>query len=359
MPIYPKGDKWRVVVWHRGVRHDWIQEGTKAEAELFEAAKRVELRAVDPASAGRIAPTLSEFSRGAYRTHAMRHLKKRTWTNRVYTLANLIDRLGDLKLSEIATAHIEEYKASRREDEIGPSTINDELKILRTVLAYARELGLVVAQPMIKDLSTHGIRRRVTAWTRAEVSQLLKHVGALSRDIEPLVVFLLNTGCRKGEALALEWKNVDLKRGLIFIEPSEEWQPKDGEARQIPISDALMKVLRRKPQSKRWVFPNEKGERYAFWPQRAFDRAREAAGLKGGPHTCRHTFATHFLQGRPDMFLLARLLGHSTAYVTELYSHVLPDHLATARNVVSLGAKRRARSRHGSRPTSQALRGSH
>lgn len=343
MPVYPKGDKWRVVVWHKGARHDWVQEGTKAEAELFEAAKRIELRATDPRTAGRIAPTLSDFCAGAYRTHAMRHLKRRTWTNREYTLASLMGRLGSLKLSEIATAHIEDYKAARQAENIRASTINDELKILRTVLAYARELGLVVAQPMIKDLSTHGIRRRVTAWTHAEVSRLIRNA---SRDIEPLIVFLLNTGCRKGEALALEWRHVDLDRRLIFIEPSEEWQPKDGEARQIPISDGLLPYLKRRRQSKRWVFPNERGERYAYWPQRAFDRARAAAGLKGGPHTCRHTFATHFLQGRPDMFLLARLLGHSTAYVTELYSHVLPDHLATARNVVSLGAKRRARSKH-------------
>lgn len=353
MPVYPKGEKWRVVVWHRGVRHDWVQEGTKDEARQFEAVKRVELRATDPSTATRTVPKLSEFCAGAYRTHAMRHLKARTWTNRVYTLANLIAGLGELKLTDLGTGHIEKYKGDRIASGLRPSTINDELKVLRAVLAYARQLGVQAAQPTIKDVPTHGIRRRVTAWTGAEVSRLIKHVRALSREIEPLVVFLLNTGCRKGEALALEWTHVDLKRRLIFIEPSEEWQPKDGEPRQIPISDALLPYLERKRRSKRWVFPSSDGERFVYWPQRAFDRAREAAGLQGGPHTCRHTFATHFLQGKPDMFLLARLLGHSHAYVTELYSHVLPDHLATARNVVSLGARRksaakkRARSGHG------------
>lgn len=60
-----------------------------------------------------------------------------------------------------------------------------------------------------------------------------------------------------------------------------------------------------------------------------------APGLKGGPYTLRHTFASNFLQRQPDMFLLAKLMGHDHTRVTEMYSHLLPDHLAAARNVVN------------------------
>ncbi len=51
----------------------------------------------------------------------------------------------------------------------------------------------------------------------------------------------------------------------------------------------------------------------------------------------RHTFASHFLQKVPDLFLLAQVLGHSHQRLTELYAHLLPDHLARARNAVNLG----------------------
>ncbi|MBP9205305.1 MAG: tyrosine-type recombinase/integrase [Kofleriaceae bacterium] len=62
---------------------------------------------------------------------------------------------------------------------------------------------------------------------------------------------------------------------------------------------------------------------------------RDAAGLNGGVHQLRHTFASHFLAHQPDLVLLAEVLGHSESQVTGLYKHMLPGHLARARNVVN------------------------
>ena len=154
-----------------------------------------------------------------------------------------------------------------------------------------------------------------------------------------IVVFLTNTGCRRGEALALTWDCVDLTNRMIRIEPSEEWQPKSGRAREVPLSDELHDLLKGLPRRSRYVFPVPDSEdRYLSWPKRKFDRAGEAAKLKGGPHTLRHTFASHFLKQVPDLFLLARVLGHSDTRVTKLYSHLVPEHLARARNAVRFGA---------------------
>ena len=92
-------------------------------------------------------------------------------------------------------------------------------------------------------------------------------------------------------------------------------------------------------------------------PKLQFDRARKAARLQGGPHTLRHTFASHFLKQVPDLFLLARVLGHSDTRVTKLYSHLLPEHLARARNAVrfalpvQLTAKDKAANRWNIDPT--------
>jgi integrase len=120
---------------------------------------------------------------------------------------------------------------------------------------------------------------------------------------------------------------------MVRITPTEEWQSKNGRPREIPMSDELHAVLTSVPRSSSYVFNTRAGERYAFWPKRRFDRARTAAGLHGGPHTLRHTYASHFLKAVPDLFLLARVLGHSDTRVTALL-HLLPEHLARARNAV-------------------------
>jgi hypothetical protein len=66
--------------------------------------------------------------------------------------------------------------------------------------------------------------------------------------------------------------------------------------------------------------------------------------VTGGPHTLRHTFASHFLAKVPDLGLLAEILGHSEESVTRLYQHMLPERLARAPNVVSIGMPQPARS---------------
>jgi Phage integrase family len=118
-------------------------------------------------------------------------------------------------------------------------------------------------------------------------------------------------------------------------------RPKSGRAREIPISDALLPWLHLRRRSA-YVVPDlprkGKGGRYASWPSLAFDRAVEGAKLDGTPHTLRHTFAAHFLASVPDLTLLAEILGHSDTAVTKLYKHLLPDHLARARNAVQVCA---------------------
>lgn len=338
MGVYRKGKKWRVVIYlGEGKRLDWIIEGTKRDADAFEARKRTELE-VGVSIDQRTAPTFSTYFADHYKPFAELRLKARTWTNRTYTLATLSQHLGHLRLTELKKTVLEKYQNDRLGEKIRPSTINDEMKVLRAVCSHARENGVPCAEIKIDDLPVRG-KRKVKVWTDAEVTALLKAVKDRSPHILGVVVFLLNTGCRKGEALALCWQNVDLRRRLVRVEPSEEWQPKDNEAREIPISDPLLLLMNTLPKGRPHdsVFPSEEGTPYAFWPQLAFDRARKAAGLKGGPHTTRHTYATHFLRTCPDIYLLGRILGHSDATVTKLYAHLLPDHLERARNAVMFG----------------------
>jgi hypothetical protein len=134
MPVYSKGrDRWRVVIWRRGERHDWVLRGTKAEAKAFEASKVLELQAAEPLDK-QTAPLFSEFSTGPYAAHARVHLRKGTRNIRKYQLATLIGHFGAVKLTEIAEDRIEAFKNHRIEvDGVGPSTVNSELNALSAV----------------------------------------------------------------------------------------------------------------------------------------------------------------------------------------------------------------------------------
>ena len=362
MPVYPKKgrgrDVWRVVIWAQGRSHERVVKGKKSEAEAFEARERVRLEELGAPAEARTAPTFSAFCVERYRPHAETHLRASTWKVRQYQLATLIEYFGQKKLTAFTTEDVERYKTHRRKAGIEAVSVNNELAVLQAVFAYARKLPVPASKFTIQALPVRG-RGRPTAWTDAQIAALFAAVETHSPAILPIVVFLANTGCRKGEALALERRNVLLEDRMIRIWPSEEWQPKDNEPREIPIGDALLPWLTA-AKHERWVFPSADGDRFAYWPKLQFDRARKRAGheakckvvledadadacscgtrvtLAGGPHQLRHTFASHFLKAQPDLFLLSKILGHSETRTTKLYSHLLPDHLARARNVVNL-----------------------
>lgn len=337
MPVYREAPGvWRVKIWKANRVQSWKVRGPKSAAEAFEARKRLELAVeVDRRSA---VPTFLRFLLDEYLPHAELRLKPAWLRNQRYTLATLGAELGELPITDISTAVLEAFARGRVNGRRKPVTVNNEMRILRRVLNYARKLGVLATVPAWEQLPERG-ETRARAWTRAQVDALIEAGAKKAPEILPIVVFLANTGCRAGEALALTWDHVDLAHGLIHVWPSAAWQPKSGRPREVPIADALLPWLQL-PRTSPYVFPSlhgkRAGQRRTSWPARLFNLARAAAGLKGGPHTLRHTYASHFLATTPDLALLAEVLGHSDTAVTRLYKHLLPDHLARARNAVQM-----------------------
>jgi integrase len=342
MSNYPgkrKGRR-RIVIWARlgsdtkSRQHEWTIVGSKREGDEFEARKRIELGQSQTAEF-RIAPRFSDFCQNHYRPHAEGHLKGSTWKKvRKYQVATLIAHFGPIKMSELAVLDVERFKAARKVL-VEASSVNNELRVFKTVLNYAKSVGVPVPALKFKMLPVRG-EGRVFCWTNQEVTALFEGARKEAPDLIPIMIFMLNTGCRKGEAIAAEWTWVDFAGAMIRIPSNESWQPKNGLPREIPMGDAVKAILSGPRRSDRWLFPSSMGGRYAEFPKDAFWAARAAAKIRGVPHTTRHTYASHFLVKVPDLFLLAKVLGHSHQRVAELYTHLLPDHLSRARNAVNL-----------------------
>jgi integrase len=302
MPVYrrtlPSGAKrWRIVVWLSGVKHEklWTKSpeelGKKSDAESEEASWRGDLereaaRALPKASPTE-PPTFGNFSRGPYAEHAMVHLGPKTYQTRVHQLSALCAlhsvrdgsvKLGEMRLTEFATEHIEHYKLGRLAEGREASTINSELAAFSAVLTYARSLPIPCASPTIKFLPERG-KGRVKAWTREQAASFLAAAERHRPEHYPLFLFLAYTGTRKGEALACETSWIDLDSDTLRIEPNDDWQPKDGEPREVPIEPAIRAHLdAAKKSGRRYAFVSRDGTRWATFPRKAFDACLALAG---------------------------------------------------------------------------------
>jgi integrase len=341
MSVYPgrTPGTWRVVIRFKGGTDEKIIEGKKSEATQYEAQRRIELQQESiPIQRG------AKFSLvgDEYAEWAPNHLKDSTWRKvRRYQLATLVVFFGSTKVNELSVKLVDKYQSWRIKAGAGVTSINNELRVFRAVLNWARERGHPIPPLKWKQLPVRG-KGRARAWTTDEILAIYAACQKEAPHLLGLLIFLMNTGCRKGEGMAAEWSWVDFEADLIRIPSTKFWQPKNGLPREVTLSSALREHLESIPQEERHprvLFPSSDGRQYIDWPKDLFWDILEEAKVTGHPHMFRHSYASHFLKNQPDMGLLAQILGHSSTRMTEIYSHMLPGRLDRAMNAVNLGPK--------------------
>jgi integrase/recombinase XerD len=145
--------------------------------------------------------------------------------------------------------------------------------------------------------------------------------GELGARDAALLEFLYATGARVSEAVNLKESDLDFELGVarLFGKGSKE--------RLVPLGEAAAAKLREwLPKRKApWVFPGKGGERpmrrETAW--RLVERAARVNGQAGvHPHTLRHSFATHLLEGGANLRAVQEMLGHASVATTQIYTHV-------------------------------------
>ena len=213
--------------------------------------------------------------------------------------------------------------------------ISRYLSIYAQIFAYATERGWVdintAKNVTMPRTAKKGLRREPA--TSGEEQAIKDNV-----DVWLFPYFVLMTGCRKGEALAIQFKDIDRKNKVIHITKAVSYEensagkiklPKtDAGIRDVPLLDDLAKVL---PKGK----PNE----YLFggetWMHKsAFARKWQQYKLKTGvstsPHCLRHSYATQLYEQGVDIKAAAYVLGHSDETLTSrLYEHFRENQLKT------------------------------
>jgi integrase len=202
---------------------------------------------------------------------------------------HLIPFFGELRLTELEERHLLQFIREKTGEGATPrplraSTVLNILSVLRRVLALAVENGELDRNPCrnlgrllgkVKRQQSEEVSR-VDSWSREEIARLLGVAEKGEPRFYPFLALLLHTGCRKGEARALKWTDVDWHASRILVRRSisrdKLTPPKSGKARSVVLSPALAEILRdllaqrRRECLKRgwgevpeWVFCSEAG----------------------------------------------------------------------------------------------------
>ncbi|MEA3557728.1 MAG: tyrosine-type recombinase/integrase [Candidatus Thermoplasmatota archaeon] len=157
--------------------------------------------------------------------------------------------------------------------------------------------------------------------SREDVHRMIDHT--LNLKHKALVMVLYYGGIRSNEARTLKWGDIDFDRDMIHLK-----EAKGGNERVVFLHERLKEVLiqLKGPSGSGLVFTSKTtGRRYSSRSiQLIVKQAAERAGIDKvvTPHTLRHTFATHLLEGGADIRQIQDLLGHKSVKVTMIYTHV-------------------------------------
>jgi integrase len=281
---------------------------------------------------------------------AVRHsVRPKTYENYDLCVRRLLPHLGRVRLRALAPEHIQHALGELLDRRLAARTVRQVHMVLRCSLKQAVLWRLIPNNPSDAVKAPRAERKEMRTLSEEEVRRLLA-VTAGTRH-HSLWVFLVTTGVRLGEALALRWADIDLLEGhanirralqrqrgagMVFVEPKSSRG-----RRTVPFPPETLKALEahrrdlgreRQQAAMLWqendlVFPGPDGRpRDMTYLSFTFHRGLQRAGLpRLRIHDLRHTAATHLLTKHVHPKVVQDLLGHSTIAITlDTYSHVLP-----------------------------------
>ncbi len=330
--VVKHGTTWRVVYWWHG-KQEKVQIGitTKREAVKQKAKVEAMLANDENPKLSRQRPKAANLSDLITKDAEWCASRRRARTIEINTqaLKKLQEFTGDKLVESFDRRVIDGFLTYLRDEcKYSRTSINMYLRQIKAVFHRAvEEHGLLKEHPFrtIKPFTQAEPARKALFLDQDQIRLML--AGIEEPHLTRLIQFYLWTGCRRTEATDLKWNDVDLPNGQVYLGQSDS---KTKLRRGFPLTDRLIVLLQE-------LREDSQGNEHVFWrfskdPRRVSKRIRrireKAEGLPDNLtlHTLRHTFASHLIMSGVDISTVASLLGHSSTQVTELYSHLQPDH---------------------------------
>jgi integrase len=285
----------------------------------------------------RQAPMMTDLARRYLSEYAEVKNRPATIRNNKQMLDGIIlPRLGRLAVAAVTLDDVERLHGSLRAT---PCRANRVFALLSVVFRLAIKWKWRTDNPAAGIEHFH--ERRREEWLRKHqlerVVQELESRGTTSADALLLILF---TGCRKGEALAAQWKEFDLDRG-VWSKPSAHTKQKKTE--HTPLNDKAFPLVIRMRKAAgdvdgaAYLFPSV---RLPGQPlenlRRTWREVSQAAGIGHWRiHDLRHSFGSVLVSSGVPLATVGKLLGHTQSKTTERYAHLADEVERAAANLFS------------------------
>ncbi len=256
----------------------------------------------------------------------------RNYSTDVLGFLDFLRRTGVPSLEEVSATHVRQYLGELLDSGIVRASVARKLSALRSFFRFLNNEGLIHDDPLSKISGPKRERRLPDFLTANEIRTLIEAPDISTpyglRD-RALLELLYASGLRLSEIVSLDTNQVDVATRQIRVrgKGSKERMVLMGTPAAAAL-EAYLKTGRPKLLGNRKtkaLFLNRYGERIA---ERRIQYLLKAYAQQVGlservhPHTLRHTFATHMLDGGADLRVVQELLGHANLSSTQVYTHV-------------------------------------
>lgn len=238
--------------------------------------------------------------------------------------------------AELTPALVQSYAAHLGAVGLAPRTTHRRLSPVRSLCRYLVREGYVASDPSEEMVRPKLPRRLPKALTVEEVRALIEYAPpdpVQSLRDRAIIELMYGSGLRVAETAGLDVSDVDLDERTVRC------RGKGSKDRVIPFGGPAAHALEAYLHGGRSrlarggdpaLFLTRLGKRFStsgLW-RLIKERARAVGITKPvSPHSLRHSFATHLLEGGADLRVVQELLGHASIATTEVYTHVTSDHL--------------------------------
>lgn len=247
------------------------------------------------------------------------------------------------KVLDVTSGLLRDYLSRLSEAGLAPRSVARKLSAIRMFLRYLNDTGKLDSDPgenisnpklgrkLPEVLSFEEVKRVLDAASSAQRSADSERATALALRDHAMLEVLYGAGLRISELISLRLGDLYLDEGFLRV------VGKGDKERVVPLGEPAVRVVRRyidlgraklmnlRSKTRDALFLNVRGgqlSRMGAW--KIIHSYIQAAGIKGHvtPHTFRHSFATHLLEGGADLRAVQEMLGHASITTTEIYTHV-------------------------------------